>query len=521
MNIGHFRLRSLTTLVSLAGVGLFLCFYLAFNYYWTHDNDVRNARMLQQAEISRVKTIFDMKSAELISWTSDYSAWNELIDFIDQPFDEFKQDSINIHTLTSNQLDSFLIFNPQERLVWSLTYDYQSDQTSGAEALLSYMAPILQQLEQLQNQQVEPFVQFMAIQNSPYLVAASRVCNSNGEDCNYGSLIFVKKLRQEFIDEINQATGVSVDLLVVANDVQPPVSANNISYVPITSYPGQPYLWLKINHVVTLPAFLDWQEITALGLFSLFMFVTFHTLANLVVKPVIEASQLIRNFKHSGGKMPEADSFLSKEMREFAQNMNEVIGELESSRAELEWQSQHDPLTRIANRRRLENKITQIIEQQQVPYLMVFLIDIDHFKRYNDHYGHIMGDVALQSVAKALDELPFDGEKIVSRFGGEEFCVVCGSDNLQDANQYARQLRQAIVDLHIEHDLSPTKPILSISIGGVNIVGPVLANYLSYFHHADAALYQAKDQGRDQWYIKTYHYRHNPHMDNQGLDSIR
>ncbi len=526
MNISHFRLRSLTSIVSLTTVGLFLFFYLGFNYFWSHDKATEQAIALQQGENERVQTLFEIKKTELESWTSDYAAWNQLIAYINHTDDTFITDSFNTHTLTSNGLDAFSIYDKSGKLVRGQAYDYEHQSSRDTGYFDIYMQPVLALLTQQQTDTVHPLVDIIVLQHQPYLVSASRVCNSEGFDCNHGYLIFLKMIRQGFLDEISHATGLSVRLQL--SDVHDEVSVihehkkvhPNTSYIPVHNSLNGEHLLIVVSHNVALPNFLDWQEITALGLFSLFMFVVFLFVTSMLVKPITTAHQVITNFKTSGGKMPRPGSFYSKEMQEFSKSVNGLIEEFEASRAELQWQSDHDPLTRIANRRRLEKIVKEIIYRRKQPYLMVFLVDIDHFKRYNDHYGHIMGDFALQRVAKALEQVEFVGKKIVARFGGEEFCVVCASEQLYDANQFAGLLRQAVVDLDIEHDWSPTKPILSISIGGVVIVAPVLKYYLSYFHHADVALYQAKESGRDRWHIKTYHYRKGE--DNYaGLDLIR
>jgi diguanylate cyclase len=529
INIGHLRLRSLSMIVSLATVLLFLSFYLAFKYFWTYNVEYNNAVRLQAHELERVETLLEIKQEELKSWTADNAAWNDLIHFIHHPNDAFKLEELNTHTLMSNQLDAFFIYDDKGIPVWSLGYDYELGRNIDVSSLETNLSPIIYDLEKVQRRIVSPIARFVVLNNQPYLIAASRVCHSDAYDCQYGYLIFIRKIRQEFTAEMNKASGLTIEIhpyrmsdLLVHQKGQ--VAAYpNISYIPVFSSLDREHLLIEVHHNVKLPSFLEWQEVTALGGFSVLMFVIFLWLSKLLIKPITTAHQVLTQFKQSGGRMPLASSFLSKEMQEFAQTMNALIEEIEANRSELEWQSDHDPLTRIANRRGLEKHVKAFIVEKKSPYLMVFLIDIDHFKRYNDHYGHIMGDVALKQVAKALCHVDFSGRKVVSRFGGEEFCIVCASDVPQDADDYAKQLWQAIVDLNIVHELSPTKPILSISIGGVSITAPSLTNYLSYFHQADAALYQSKHQGRDQWMINVYDHSKNDGktQHNEGLNSIR
>jgi diguanylate cyclase (GGDEF)-like protein len=97
-----------------------------------------------------------------------------------------------------------------------------------------------------------------------------------------------------------------------------------------------------------------------------------------------------------------------------------------------------------------------------------------------------------------------DCEKIVSRYGGEEFCIVCASDEPLESEHYAQTLLNVIEDLGILHQDSLTKSVLSISIGGVIIHQPDLADYAHFFTQADKNLYQAKAEGRDRYILSRF-----------------
>ncbi len=189
-------------------------------------------------------------------------------------------------------------------------------------------------------------------------------------------------------------------------------------------------------------------------------------------------------------------------MKAFARTINQIFNELDKSREELRWQSEHDPLTRISNRRKLERELTSFICEQRYPWVLLYLIDVDYFKLYNDRYGHLQGDNALKQIAHALEQIPFDGAKVVARFGGEEFCVVFASDTELEPGHFAHQMLNQVAALAIEHEASPVKGHLSISIGGVRIFEPNRDQYQVLFHEADQALYQAKDHGRSQSVVK-------------------
>jgi diguanylate cyclase (GGDEF)-like protein len=162
----------------------------------------------------------------------------------------------------------------------------------------------------------------------------------------------------------------------------------------------------------------------------------------------------------------------------------------------------HDGLTGLLNRAALEEQARSLWQHAQVARLpvSVMLIDIDHFKAYNDRYGHQAGDRCLQEVAAAIRSAarrrPLD---VVARYGGEEIIAILVDGDRADAVSAAGRVLRAVADLGIAHDGSTTRPYLTVSIG-VTTVRP--GGDYSHEHavrRADIALYAAKEHGRDGW----------------------
>ena len=162
----------------------------------------------------------------------------------------------------------------------------------------------------------------------------------------------------------------------------------------------------------------------------------------------------------------------------------------------------HDALTGLLNRAALEEQARSLWQHAQVGALpvSVLLIDIDHFKAYNDHYGHQAGDRCLREVSTAIHSAarrrPLD---VVARFGGEEIIAILVGGDRADAGAAADSVRRAVADLGIAHSASGTRPYVTVSVG-VSTVEPGG----DYSHErgvrlADIALYTAKARGRDGW----------------------
>ena len=158
----------------------------------------------------------------------------------------------------------------------------------------------------------------------------------------------------------------------------------------------------------------------------------------------------------------------------------------------LESIANQDALTGTANRRAL-NAYLAAIWQQKTP-LALMMIDVDYFKRYNDRYGHQAGDECLSSVAQVLKMAEGD---LVARYGGEEFVVVLPGVSLAHATAIAERIQQKIREAGLPHAASAVASEVTVSIGIVASDGTVPIETL--IARADSALYQAKNNGRNQW----------------------
>ena len=157
-----------------------------------------------------------------------------------------------------------------------------------------------------------------------------------------------------------------------------------------------------------------------------------------------------------------------------------------------------DGLTGIANRRRLDRKLaeeTARCARNQLP-LSVVLIDIDHFKRFNDTYGHLAGDECLKQVGQALERGVHRPADLVARYGGEEFCVVLPETDPDGAMRIAERLRAAIAALVLQTPHGETR--VTGSIGVACEIPSLGVKSESLLTKADAALYQAKEDGRNR-----------------------
>ena len=158
-----------------------------------------------------------------------------------------------------------------------------------------------------------------------------------------------------------------------------------------------------------------------------------------------------------------------------------------------------DSLTNIANRRRFDDVLAsewRRCERLGVP-LSLLMIDVDHFKAYNDHSGHVEGDVALRQVARILGAAVRRPGDLVARYGGEEFVCLLPGVSAGGASTVANKLIEAVHRANIKHPRSPIGPRLTISVGSAT-ADDLSGNPLALVAYADKLLYAAKAGGRDQ-----------------------
>ncbi len=174
--------------------------------------------------------------------------------------------------------------------------------------------------------------------------------------------------------------------------------------------------------------------------------------------------------------------------------------ELKRQRDQLSQLSSLDGLTGIANRRAFESALEREwrLAVRQGTELSLIFTDIDHFKAYNDNYGHMQGDSCLREIAQTLANVPQRNEDLVARFGGEEFVCLLPSCSINDATRIAESMRTAVLEKAIPHAFSPTHRCVSLSFG-IACLMPDSTNCLpsDLVIAADQMLYQAKAQGRN------------------------
>lgn len=177
--------------------------------------------------------------------------------------------------------------------------------------------------------------------------------------------------------------------------------------------------------------------------------------------------------------------------------------ELTQQAKQLELLSQTDSLTGLANRRHLSDTLDQQWRhalRHQTP-ISILMVDIDCFKNYNDHLGHIAGDRCLQAIAKQMKKVTSRSHDLAARYGGEEFLLLFPNFDEPQAELVAAHLLEQINQLALPHPNSNISCHVTVSIGLATVIPQDNDSQTQFIQAADQALYNAKTRGRNQYYV--------------------
>lgn len=195
----------------------------------------------------------------------------------------------------------------------------------------------------------------------------------------------------------------------------------------------------------------------------------------------------------------EAKMTAMQRIAKMRRKLLDVSTELETANSELKKLVNIDGLTGLSNRRYMDKYLRVEIARamRNGHSLAVLLCDVDVFKKYNDHFGHLKGDDCLKDVAKAMEATCKRTTDLVARYGGEEFAAILPDTSQENAGIVAEGMRQAVEALAIDHPEAETKKV-TVSIGVFSCVPDNKEQAEDMLKRADKALYVAKETGRNQ-----------------------
>lgn len=213
------------------------------------------------------------------------------------------------------------------------------------------------------------------------------------------------------------------------------------------------------------------------------------------------------------------NALLYEQLKDYSHTLEIKVAErtleLKKAMQELHRHATLDGLTQVANRRQFDSYLSQQWEklaEEGLP-LSLILCDVDYFKRYNDNYGHQAGDDCLRQIAQAISGAVKNPAYLVARYGGEEFAVIMPNTSAKGAIHVAEAIKIELGWLKIHHVQSNVSEYVTLSMGVSSTIPTHSVSPSAIIAITDAALYEAKNQGRDRIIVKIWHseyYQGNP-----------
>jgi len=268
--------------------------------------------------------------------------------------------------------------------------------------------------------------------------------------------------------------------------------------------------WLSVSAVLTTAGWLSAKfssillaAILACIVCGLGVTLSFLTLKRQWLGPIRRLTEHVRlehDFGNTGRSLPVDLHSRDDEIGLLGRQLQKLIEELRNHNAALLEQTLNDPLTGLGNRRMLEHRLNMIVPLSRRLHCTVsaMMIDVDHFKAFNDNYGHPAGDACLVEIAGVLRDTFRRETDVVVRLGGEEFLVLLINTGEEEALALADAMRGMIQALGLPHAFSPVAPVVTVSVGVVTSPNGILVNIDDMITYADQALYDCKAHGRNR-----------------------
>lgn len=284
-------------------------------------------------------------------------------------------------------------------------------------------------------------------------------------------------------------------------DIYPTYNALEKTIADNTITPASQILTQEIQISKMLKESLRNFLFTCIGLGVFFAIGAFSFMHFIILKPIYRLRKqmhwIIRNKKF---RPIHQQSKTSDEFADLTKHFNSLIQHVIKQNKSLESLSLTDPLTMLQNRRSLDQFITTLggLLKREEKNISIIMIDIDHFKLYNDTYGHVQGDDVIKKVAQSIIHNASRLSDFVARYGGEEFVVIFPDTSMEGAYAIAQSIRQDIENFKMPHKSSPTSENITVSLGVSSALVGNKDQILKVLADADDALYHAKSDGRNK-----------------------
>lgn len=484
-------------------------------------------------EVERVVKALEYQQLEVSRFTYDYGVWNDSYEFMTTHDSEYIEENFVEDTFKSLAINAVLIFNSAGELIWSAGYSngvlHDSSKLFAGSAAHQQLG--FTDLGSFLN---KPLHEYGMMPGKHYPLIYSRVSilptQAKGEP--NGTFVMIRILTPEIVAQLSDTSQMEFNLYQipdVGNNKELAALAPQLDLLPhneVLRKSGYGYRWLKnlngepiallqvkLSQAIYQPTIIDSVTAMVLILATVTMLFTRIVLEHLVIKPLEFTRNHLKKIRETANYKLRIETTRNDEIGELSRECDSLVHYvsaqeeyLKTINQDLTQKALEDGLTEVANRRHFDVKLELLwraFSQSRNPLYLV-LLDVDHFKAYNDNYGHLKGDETLKAIASVLLSNIRVNTDMVARYGGEEFVIILTETDMSGVKVVCDKLLAAIRMLNIPHEYSPVANRVTVSMGVAGWVPSGNDNPDTLISAADEALYHAKNAGRDcvQYHIR-------------------
>jgi diguanylate cyclase (GGDEF)-like protein len=449
----------------------------------------------------------------------DWAYWDDVYNYAKHPTPKFIESQLPPSSLKATEIKLFAIIDNQGQILYSTAVNLTTAEPESAAAFVGIIENIKKRIERTSHKGEKACGVDMSIAG-PILVCGQSIHKSDMTGDPVGAVVMGRLLNEGLLSKIQTQSNINFDLIPLAIDEAAlPIAQENtieigqlefdqnqpgILNALLYNLVGKPILIVRLKFpgdVSVRGQGLTWKVVRVLLLVTvltgLALLICVHYLIIRRLRKLDhDLSSIWRNERWSGRLQEEPDR--RDELNDLSSSINRMLGLIHKQMVLLEATAMTDPLTKIANRRAFDKRIAiemAMHNRNHVP-LSLLMIDVDYFKRYNDHYGHPAGDEMLKTLGQLLSQVTCRPSDLAARIGGEEFAVILPATDLDGACHVANLLSAKLEDQKIPHESSSVADHVTLSIGVTCAVEQ--EEVAMFIQRADKAMYNAKQTGRNK-----------------------
>lgn len=464
-------------------------------------------RRLALEDVSRIRGAFAQDLSALEQSVKDYATWDEMLAYVRQPNQDFVRTNLADTMFGTLRIDLVQIYDSDQRVVFAKALDHTTGLPHRFAEVdpgsLMRNCPIVtpikpeSALDSLKRSGI-----FRTQDDQLLELVAHPIVKSDGHGPAAGAVVFGRLIDGEMLEDFRRRLHLEFELCTRdsletrSTDSVPEIANEQVVATALWRDPLlRPIARVRLARSAAIyehgKRALVVAETGTLVVLTIVLAVLWLVLKLTVVRPLKQLSQTISTIQETGGLATKVMSKRRDEIGMLAQNFERLLVLLRTRATALEQLATSDELTSLYNRRFIMDFLHREIERA-IRYdqdLAILLLDVDHFKRINDSFGHAMGDRVLRAIGRILKESTRISDGL-GRYGGEEFLIVMPHQSQSGAFVVSERVRQAIAST----DFGTPWPV-TVSIGVACWEGHTREALL---YVADQNLYKAKAAGRNR-----------------------